>query len=354
MNIPEPVQKPNGKWQARIMVEGKRKAKEFQTKEEAVKWLVEMRCHADRLDEPEEITMHDAIEKFIDDRENLLSPSTIRGYKAIQEHRFQKIMNKPLSSIKDSDWQSIVDRESRICSPKTLKNAYSFLCTVAKKVCGRKLPECKQPMPKPKEHEFLSYDEILPFVDAVAPTQYALVALLALSSMRISEIYALRWEDIPENPDFIRVKGAVVRNEKHGWTTKSTNKNVSSTRNVPVLIPELKMVLERERKPSGPVANMKQDSVRDGLKKLCERSGIKYVGIHGLRHSFASLAYHLEIPEHITMEIGGWSDTRTVRNIYLHIAKSDISRYQKGFADFYGRKTATNTATKKTRKRLRH
>jgi len=64
--------------------------------------------------------------------------------------------------------------------------------------------------------------------------------------------------------------------------------------------------------------------------------------VHGLRHSFASLAYHLNIPEKITMEMGGWSDPGTMHKKYTHIAKSDISRYQTAMADFYAKKGSKN------------
>ena len=55
------------------------------------------------------------------------------------------------------------------------------------------------------------------------------------------------------------------------------------------------------------------------------------VGVHGLR----SLAYHLQIPEQIAMEIGGWSDIGTMRKIYTHIAQQDMERYKTKLQDFF-------------------
>ena len=59
------------------------------------------------------------------------------------------------------------------------------------------------------------------------------------------------------------------------------------------------------------------------------------MGVHGLRHSFASLAYHLQIPEKIAMEIGGWSDDGTMRKIYTHLAQKDIADRAKDFSNFF-------------------
>jgi len=160
-------------------------------------------------------------------------------------------------------------------------------------------------------------------------------ALLALSSLRISEISALDWQDIPEHPKFIRVAGAVVSDEHNKKVKKPQNKNSTSTRNVPIMIPELAAALERDRKPSGPIMAYNQDSLRRAIHRVCEKDGLPDVGVHGLRHSFASLAYHLQIPEKIVMEIGGWSDATTMHKIYTHIAKSDIERYQTAMMQFY-------------------
>ena len=78
-----------------------------------------------------------------------------------------------------------------------------------------------------------------------------------------------------------------------------------------------------------------QRELREAVHKACKKAGVTDVSVHGLRHSFASLAYHLGVPERITMEIGGWSDPGTVNKIYTHIAKTDMEHYQSEMANFY-------------------
>lgn len=124
--------------------------------------------------------------------------------------------------------------------------------------------------------------------------------------------------------------------ENNKKVRKKQNKNATSTRNVPIVIPELVAALERDRKPSAPVMPYHQNSLRYGIRKICQENNLPNVGIHGLRHSFASLAYHLQIPEKIAMEIGGWADATTMHKIYTHIAKSDIKRYQTAMSECYG------------------
>lgn len=281
------------------------------------------------------ITLTAAIDEYIRRKNNTLSPSTIRGYRSIQKNRFKATMQRDLGSIAQSEWQGIVNAEAALVGAKTLSNAYALLKTVAAEVRGIELPDVTMPGRVPAHKEFLTPEQIKIFVQAIKDSPYAVPALLALSAMRSSEIVALRWENIPEDPAFIRVSGAVVRDEHEKPVYKAQNKNAASTRNVPILIPELKTAIERDRKPEGPVLTITPNRFRDRINDVCAENGLPKVGIHGLRHSFASLAYHLRMPEKIAMDIGGWADSSTMHRIYTHIARSDIQRYQDAIGDFY-------------------
>lgn len=291
---------------------------------------------------PPSPTLTQAIDDYIAVRSNKLSPLTIRGYRIIQNFRFQSTMSRPLNEIQDSEWESIVNDEAALCGAKTLKNAYAFIRSVVYAATGKKPPEVIMPVSVPNQREFLDPDQIKIFVSAVKDTKYAVPALLALSSMRISEIHALRWEDIPKNPKFIKASGAVVLDENNEYQKKKQNKNAASTRRIPIMIPELSAAIERDRKPRGPVMEISQNSLRVAIKKICEENGLPPVTVHGLRHSFASLAYHLQMPEKIAMEIGGWSDSGTMSKIYTHIAQSDMERYQTAMTEFYTGKKEEN------------
>ena len=339
MKIPEPRKLPSGNYFIQLRLGGEsisvtdpsRTACIREARAIKAEYLAGKRAKA----APEAPTLTEAVDAYIAQRSNTLSPLTIRGYRTIQKHRFQTTMPRRLDQIADEEWQGIVNAEAALCAPKTLKTAFAFVRGVVEHTTGRSLPNVSLAAPVPKEKPFLTPDQIRVFVKAVKDTRYAVPALLALSSLRISEIQALRWEDIPEDPDFIRVQGAVVLNEKNKYQRKAQNKNATSTRNVPVMIPELLAAIQRDRKPSGPVLDITQNSLRCAIKKICRENDLPDVGVHGLRHSFASLAYHLQVPERIAMEIGGWADATTMHKIYTHIAQADIQRYQTAMTDFY-------------------
>lgn len=280
-------------------------------------------------------TVADAIQHYIDSRRNVLSPSTLRAYTTIAHNRWKAINQRVLRDIQPSEWQGIVDAEARTCGAKTLKNAWFLLSAAITHAMQKKPPRVQLAQVVPAERPFLSAEQIIVFTKAIHGTDIELPALLALSSLRLSEISALMWEDIPATPKSIRVSGAVVPNEFHKPERKATNKNAASVRNVPIFMPELLEAIERERKPFGPVLAMSQKEFRNKVNRVCAKLGLPRVGVHGLRHSFASLAYHLHMPEQIAMLIGGWADAGTMRKIYTHIYANDIENYANEMSTFY-------------------
>lgn len=349
MKVPKARKLPSGNWFIQLRLGGESVPVTAATEKLCVREATAIKAEylagkrAPKTAEPS-VTLTAAIDAYIDSKSNTLSPSTIGGYRVIQRGRFQGAMKRDVYKIAPTEWQEIVNAEAAICGPKTLRNAYFFVKSVCRSVCGISLPDVTMPGLVPAQKEFLTPDQIKIFVQAVKDEPCAVPALLALSSLRSSEIAALRWENIPDDPQFIQVSGALVRDEHNRPVLKKQNKNAASARRVPVLIPELKAAIKRDRQPEGPVLAVPQDHLRDDINRICQDNKLPRVGIHGLRHSFASLAYHLRMPEKIAMDIGGWADSGTMHRIYTHIARSDIQRYQDAIGDFYKGNNANDNA----------
>lgn len=344
MKVPNPRKLKSGTWFIQLRLGGESISVSAKTKKECEKQAQYIKAEylagkrEKRWSEPEKpqsLTLNEAMDKFIASRENTWSPLTVRGYRTIQKYRFKSVIDRSIDEIRPSEWQSIVNQEATLCAPKTLKNAWGFVRSVIHAETGKFPPEVRLPGQMNKGKPFLLPEQIKVFVAAVKDTPFDIPCLLGLHSLRASEIEALRWEDIPNNPDFIKVSGAVVLNEENIKVRKSENKTTASARNVPIMIPGLREALERERKPSGPVMTCHQNTLRNNIKAICEANGLPNIGIHGLRRSFASLAYHLGVPERITMEIGGWDDLNTMHKIYIYVAKSDIRHYNNRMMEFF-------------------
>lgn len=342
MAVPKPVQLPSGTWRIQLQLGGERISLTGPDKKALVREAEYLKAEykaGKRAAPPEPAspspTVSECFDRYIATREHSLSPATIRFYNGVKRQNFPSVMQRSVADIATDEWQGIVDAELATKAVKTVDNAYSAVKTVLADVCKVSLPAVKLPVPVPNPRAFLQPTEVKPFIAAAKDSPYAVPLLLALSSMRISEISALDWATIPKKTDFIRVRGATVYDKDNKPQTKAQNKNVTSTRSVPVLIPELRAALERDRKPSGSVIPGSQNALRHACHRVCAAAGVTDVTIHGLRHSFASLCYHLRVPEKIVMEMGGWADLGTVQRIYTHIARSDFDHYKTALAAFY-------------------
>ena len=279
------------------------------------------------------LTLTAAIDAYIAKRQNTISPSTIAGYRSIQRERFRSLMDLPLDE--KIDWQAAVNEEALRCSPKTLRNAFRFLVSVYRENAVT-LPHVTLPPLENKTRAWLEPEQIRKLIAALDDST-ALPVLLALHSLRRSEFMAVTWDDVNLEENTIRVSGALVLDENRNFIEKLTNKTAGSNRTVPIMIPALKKYLEAvpPEQRTGHVIKLSPHSISDIINRACRKAGVPEVGTHGLRHSFASLCYHLGLSELETMRLGGWSDAQTMRKIYTHLSEKDRLKAETKLMQFY-------------------
>lgn len=352
VKLPAIKQLPSGAWHTRVLLDDRRVSITKDSYEECVAEYLALKngvIEAKEGASGKNITVEAAVKKYIASKKGFLSPSTIAGYEKFSRNMFQQMMKKNIFAVSSSQWQAAIRAERQAGkSPKYIKNGWMFFsaCIIA---AGAPRPEV---MLYPDEHHdraYLAPDEIDKFVDAVRGTPVEIPALLCLSSLRRSEMLALTWDNVDLCNDVMYVRGAIVRGSD-GMVSKPQNKTDKSRRSVPI-IPPLRSALLAEPEKQGTVVRMTGDYALTLVKKTCQTAGITVVDLHGLRHSFASLAYHLQIPEMIAAEIGGWNDLSTMHNIYTHLAQKDIADRSKQFCNYFSdesmkrRKLETQLAT---------
>lgn len=289
-------------------------------------------------------TIEQLMEDYIASRKKVLSPSTIRGYNTIKDNRFASFKSKKPSEIKD--WQMVINKEIEDnVSAKTVKNSWALLAS-ALEYAKYPVPSVKLPQIMPAVRPWLDAEQVKTFVKAVHGKDCEIPALLALHSLRRSEIMGLSWEKIDLKSGTIRVEGSAVFDEDNNLTRKSTNKSKRSRRVIPIMIPELTTALtavpEKERK--GIIVKCNPNTIWAQVNRVCKDNGLPEVGVHGLRHSFASLAHHVGLPEQEAMLIGGWEDAQTMHKIYEHISAADKLKSENKLAEFF--KNANENANK--------
>ena len=108
---------PSGKYRALVYIgtfNGKRKYKSFTapTKKEAEYLAAEYKMSNKTKNEPLSITLGEAYDKYIDSKEYILSPSTVREYKRARRTDFNKLMNLPLRDLTNDVVQSAVNESA--------------------------------------------------------------------------------------------------------------------------------------------------------------------------------------------------------------------------------------------------
>ena len=353
IRLPKIEQLPSGAWHTRVLVDDRRVSITRETYDECVAEYLALKnrvMEASEKKSGKNITLEEAVKDYIASRDGFLSPSTIEGYEKFRRNMLLGMMRRNIFTVTNDQWQAAIRQEHKMGrSPKYIKNGWMFFsaCIVA---AGAERPEVMLYPPEHNERAYLTPDEIDKFVAAIKGKPVEIPALLCLSSLRRSEMLALTWDNVDLKNKAIYIRGATVRGTS-GLVDKKQNKSRKSRRPIPI-IPPLKTALQAVHSKSGPVVQMTGDYALTQVKKTCESAGITVVDLHGLRHSFASLAYHLGIPEMIAAEIGGWNDLSTMHNIYTHLAQKDIAKRSQDFCDWFSeestkkRKLETPLATK--------
>ena len=336
IKLPKIEQLPSGAFRTRILIGDRRHSITKDSREECIAEYMALKHGVVEAQEREKKgikTLEEAVTEYIDSRRGYRSPSTIYYYERYKSNTFQSMMKQNVHEVTDDQCQKAIRREKASGrSPKYITNAWSLMASSIEAATGRRPNVLLYPKEK-NERAYLEPDEIDIFVAAIKGQPVEIPALLCLSSLRRSEMLALKWDKVDFKKKVIYVQGARVRGED-GLADKKQNKNDSSRRTIPIIPPLLEALKKAERK-SEYVCTMTGDLTLTRVKQICQDNDITVVDLHGLRHSFASLAYHLQIPEMIAAEIGGWNDLATMHNIYTHLAQKDIEKRAKDFSDYF-------------------
>lgn len=340
VRLPKIEQLPSGAWHTRVYVNGCRSSITRGTYDECLSEYMAIKNGV--LEAKEQpggrLTLGESVDAYIDVIRDLVrrgkrSPATVYGYIRYRNNTFQRAMGYNIYTTSDKCWQAAIDDEKKMGrSAKYIKNAWGLMSAAIKKETG-KVPDVVLYAAEENERPFLEPEQIDIFVQALKGQPMEIPALLCLSSLRRSEMLGLTWKNVDFANRAIYVRGAKVRGED-GLKLKPQNKTKKSRRPVP-MIPPLYEALMAAPKDKEFVINAATNTLFKHINKICRENNLPEVGMHGLRHSFASLAYSLGIPEMMAAEIGGWKDLGTMHKIYTHLAERDIAKRSQEFTDYF-------------------
>lgn len=338
--MPKAKKLPSGSWRCQVYLgkdeTGKNiyKSVTSDTKKEAEYLAAEMQLKRKEQSKPCNITLREAIDNYIASKENILSPSTIRGYRTIQRNSLQSLMSLKIDTIDSYKLQRAINSDAIDHSEKTLRNAVGLI----KSAIGIYLPDVKYTVSLPQKQKYeavtLTVPQLRTLLAAIRDDEAELSILLALwLGLRASEICGLRWSDYDSNTMTLSVRSALVPDKDNNYVLKGT-KTFESTRKikVPLRISEL---INSTSHDTDFIINVRPATIRKRMQRICRQNGLPVVRLHDLRHANASVMLLLGIPQKYAMERGGWSSAQTMEKIYQHTFDDEKNAVDAKINDFF-------------------
>ena len=283
----------------------------------------EIKAGKKALEKPCDMSLSEAIEKYISSSDALLSPSTIRGYRTIQRNAFRTIMSTPLNALTNDLLRNAVNAECKRTtgkanhpkqiSSKTVINEYGLISAVLNMYvpsldCSVKLPQIEH-----NKHELSTPDVIYSIVKG---TDIELPVLLAMwLSFTASEIQGLtKSKSLSADGCYITIKEVIVYDENNKPVIK--NKGKQPTRDRTLRIPDyIRQLIDRV--PTDKLVPLSSNSIYKRFRKLISAAGIPYMTFHDLRHVNASVMTILNVPDKYAQERGGWRSDHIMKSTYM-------------------------------------
>lgn len=273
------------------------------------------------------LSLSDAIDAYIEARSNVLSPSTINGYNEIKRNRFPSLMNTKVKSIDEQALQKAVNAEAEKVGYKTIKNALGLVVAVVSEYKDISVKRIKMPQRKTQEHKYLDEAGMIDLFEAIRGCFAELPILLAVwLGMRRSEIMGLCWDSIDFDAGTIKVQRTYVKDKEKGYVLREEMKTEASRRTLDCpgyILAKLDAYQPDKSKRVGRVFKMHPNTIYEVLKDVCKKNDIEFVGVHGLRHTNATVMLSLGIIDKVAMARGGWSTDITMKQVYQHLFQSD-------------------------------
>ena len=342
------VKLPSGHWRDRPVINGRRMSftapTQREVREQIEKYIIEQHDKKSYEDDP---TVKEMIANYIESKEGVLSPRTIKNYKQLQDSYYESIESLRLSEIDSQRLQYYVSSISEGKSAKTVRNIFGLLTAALGQVSDRRynvtLPTYVRPfLPTPDD------EQVQLLIDnSTSELLTTAMMLSAFGTMRRGEICAIKYKDIDAKNNVIYVHADMVQNSDNVWIYKSYPKTAKSRR----IIQYPDTVLSRisEGSPEEYVIPINPNALYKRFQKVRDKVGMD-VNLHSLRRYSASFMHALGIPDKYIMEVGGWSSDRVLKNIYETTFSDRAKEFNNMRSDYINEKFFGHEMATKSRK----
>lgn len=316
------------------------------------------------------VTMDTFFDKWLE-RKNHLKAQTKRTYVQLINRYLRPVFGeKSVKTIAGEEVQSFINRIQEELSAKTVHEIYRCLRAVFELAIENKIIEknpCEKVILPPKEKTkamSLSIEDQEKLENTLGQSSKALdiAILLALNlGLRLSEVIALRWQDIQFNENVVTIRHSMERipvgDGNKTVAHLGTPKTQSSQRKIPLEFEFSKCLKEYfqrqtsvQKRPDAFVVGKKDGNSYHGRtierhfkKRLKELMISESYTFHSLRHSFATRAMESGVVIKVISALLGHSQTATTTDIYLHLSETFIRQEMMKMKDFRKKKRSKST-----------
>lgn len=308
----------------------KKQKRGFKTKKEALEWERNYKLSANaNMD----MTMGAFIEIYFRDKAGELKERSAKNKRyMIEAHVLPYFENKPMNSITPSDiiqWQNEIRAKGFSQTYlRMIQNQITALFTHASNIYNLANNPCKRVKRMGKADadklEFWTKEEYDRFISGieVGSRYYVIFEILFWTGCREGEMLALTKSDIDFTENRISISKTYYRTErKDVITTPKTEQSVRVIDIPQFLTQEIRDYVDKlyELPDDERIFPIVAEAVQHKLKHNCEKTGVKKIRVHDIRHSHVAYLINQGVQPLIIKERLGYRDIKITLNTYGHL-----------------------------------
>lgn len=308
--------------------DGKKKYKRFcgRDKNELVRQIADAKMeHGNKTATEANITLGEAMDRYIQNRSSISSPATIKGYMVIRNQYMPLLMGKTIDNINQDMIQYEINEFAKTHSPKTCRNAHGLISAVLKINKPALTLHTALPQSIQKDIYVPDEEEVESIMNIIAGNPLELPFTLATQcGLRESEIAALTLKNV--DADYILIKEARVAGP-NGQEYKAP-KSRKGYRSVPISAEIYDYIISQADLSSGHVTALTGQQISKAWTTFRDKHGIDpALNFHALRHHYASKCLLMGLPQKYIAELMGHASTDMIERVYQHTFPSAMEKF---------------------------
>jgi len=343
-------ERPNGKWRAQIVLEGRRLSYTAASKAQALEWLrsISYRVDTGLTYASHQMTLGQLLDEWLAARKPNLAEHTAYYYEQVmREYILPVLGNTPLRKLSPGQIQRLYTAKVQEgVGLRTVQKTHTILHAALNYALKMGMIErnpskgAQSPKPQPAEMQFLAAEEaqvLLKTAKGNCDPYYAIYYLAIVTGMRQGELLGLKWQDIDFDHGVLNVRRSLKRRPK-GDLYLSTPKTKSSIR--AIKLGEQSIQVLREHQEALEKVKAEADSrwqvtghvfvssigtaidpanLLKRFRQLLRLAGLPKIRFHDLRHTAASLMLNNGVDVLVASQRLGHAKPSITLNVYGHL-----------------------------------